>query len=170
MLYVCDNQALLKAVKRWVGEGRKMTLVGAPDADILRKAIEELCEGTTAGATISGQNESASRRTWKWRSRRPSRQGYVKQKCSHGISRQDKLSSLLTWLHFQEPRKKGSTVSYADRKSTRNSRMRKSNRQKSAEEEVRKHRDRVTGAWKHISKQRRRINVRYDPNIVTVIW
>jgi len=63
MLYVCDNQALLKAVKRWVGEGRKMTLVGAPDADILRKAIEELCEGTTAGATISGQNESASRRT-----------------------------------------------------------------------------------------------------------
>jgi len=34
----CDNphalyQALLKAVKRWVGEGGKATLVGAPDAD-----------------------------------------------------------------------------------------------------------------------------------------
>jgi len=34
MLYLCDNQALLKAVKRWVGEGGKVTLVGAPDADI----------------------------------------------------------------------------------------------------------------------------------------
>ena len=43
MLYLCDNQALLKAaVKRWVGEGGKATLVGAPDADILREAIEEL--------------------------------------------------------------------------------------------------------------------------------
>ena len=34
MLYLCDNQALLKAAKRWVGEGGKATLVGAPDADI----------------------------------------------------------------------------------------------------------------------------------------
>ena len=25
MLYLCDNQALLKAVKRWVGEGGKAT-------------------------------------------------------------------------------------------------------------------------------------------------
>ena len=42
MLYLCDNQVLLKAVKRWVGEGGKATLVGAPDADILLEAIEEL--------------------------------------------------------------------------------------------------------------------------------
>jgi len=34
MLYLCDNQARLKAVKRWVGAGRKATLVRAPDADI----------------------------------------------------------------------------------------------------------------------------------------
>ena len=27
MLYLCDNQALLKAVKRWVGEGGKVILV-----------------------------------------------------------------------------------------------------------------------------------------------
>jgi len=27
MLYLCDNQALLKAVKRWMVEGRKSTLV-----------------------------------------------------------------------------------------------------------------------------------------------
>ena len=34
MLYLCNNQALLKAVKRWVGEGGKAMLVGAPDAGI----------------------------------------------------------------------------------------------------------------------------------------
>ena len=39
MLYLCDNQALLEAVKRWVGESGKATLVGAPDADILLEAI-----------------------------------------------------------------------------------------------------------------------------------
>jgi len=42
LLYLCYNQALLKAVKRWVGEGGNATLVGAPDADILLEAIEEL--------------------------------------------------------------------------------------------------------------------------------
>ena len=47
MLYLCDNQALLKAVKRWVGEGGKATLA---DADILLEAIEELRKRTTAGA------------------------------------------------------------------------------------------------------------------------
>ena len=37
-------------MKRWVGEGGKATLVGAPDADILMEAIEELRKRTTAGA------------------------------------------------------------------------------------------------------------------------
>jgi len=40
----------VKAVKRWVGEGGKVTLVGWPDADTLREAIEELRKRTTAGA------------------------------------------------------------------------------------------------------------------------
>ena len=44
MLYLCDNQALLKTVKRWAGEGGKVTLVGEPDADILQEAIEDLQE------------------------------------------------------------------------------------------------------------------------------
>jgi hypothetical protein len=50
MLYLCNNQALLKVLKRSVGEGRKATLVGAPDADILLEAIEEIRKRTTAGA------------------------------------------------------------------------------------------------------------------------
>ena len=39
----------------------------------------------------------------------------------------------------------------------------------SAEEEVRKHRDRVTGAWKQISIQRRRVDVSYDPIMGTAL-
>ena len=34
---------------------------------------------------------------------------------------------------------------------------------------MRKHRDRVIGAWKQISKQRRRVNVSYDPSMVTAL-
>ena len=50
MLYLCDNQVLLKAVKRWVGEGGNATLVGALVADISLEAIEELEKRTPAGA------------------------------------------------------------------------------------------------------------------------
>jgi len=42
LLYLCDNQLLLKAVNRWTGEGGKTMLVGAPDADILAAAIDIL--------------------------------------------------------------------------------------------------------------------------------
>ena len=42
-------------------------------------------------------------------------------------------------------------------------------RRGSAEEEVRKHRDRVTGAWKQTNKQRRRVDVSYDPSMVTAL-
>ena len=34
MLYFCDNQVLLNAVSRRVGEGDQATLVGSPDVDI----------------------------------------------------------------------------------------------------------------------------------------
>jgi len=37
---LCDNQLLLKAANRWIVEGGKETLVGAPDTDILAAAIE----------------------------------------------------------------------------------------------------------------------------------
>ena len=42
LLYLCDNQSLLKAVTRRIGEGEKAMLVGASDADILSAAIEIL--------------------------------------------------------------------------------------------------------------------------------
>ena len=49
LLYLCDNQSLLKAVNRWIGEGGKATLVGSPDADILAAAIEILRKRIAAG-------------------------------------------------------------------------------------------------------------------------
>jgi len=60
-------------------------------------------------------------------------------------------------------------VSYEERKSTWNSRLRKAIRRGSAEEEVGKHSDRVTGAWEQISKQRRRVDVSYDPSMVMAL-
>ena len=49
LLYLCDNQSLLKAVHWWIGEGGKATLVGAPDADMLAAAIEILRKRIAAG-------------------------------------------------------------------------------------------------------------------------
>ena len=49
LLYLCDNQSMLKAVTRWIGEGGMATLVGSPDADILAAAIEILRKRISAG-------------------------------------------------------------------------------------------------------------------------
>ena len=59
-------------------------------------------------------------------------------------------------------------MSYEDRKSTWNSGVQKAIRRGSAEEDVRKHQDRVTGAWKQISEQRR-VDVSYDASMVTAL-
>jgi len=56
-------------------------------------------------------------------------------------------------------------VSYEDWKSTWNSGVRNTIRQ----EEACKHRDRVTGAWKQISKQKQRVDVSCDPSMVTAL-
>jgi len=49
MLYLCDNQSLLNSVTRWIDEGGKATLVGAPDADVLAAAIKILRKRIAAG-------------------------------------------------------------------------------------------------------------------------
>ena len=62
--FLCDNQLLLKAVDRWIGDGGKATLVGAPDADISgsshRDTTKDKC---SRDINLLGQSESASRRT-----------------------------------------------------------------------------------------------------------
>jgi len=120
MLYLCDNQALLKAVKRWVGEGGKATLVGAPDADILLEAIEELRKRTTAGAATFLVKVKAHRGE-------PANEEADIQ-ADKAISGKDVPTEwhdrtnrvVFTW---QEPRQKGGTVGYED--STWNSGVRK---------------------------------------------
>jgi len=142
---LCDNQALLKAVKRWVGEGGKATLVGATDADIVLEAIEVLRKRATAGASTFLVKVKAHRGE-------PANEEADVQ-ADKAISGKDVPTewhdstnrAVFTW---QELRRKGGTVSYEDRKSTWNSGVRKAIRRGSAEEEMRKHRDRVTGAWK----------------------
>ena len=113
MLYLCDNQALLDAVSRCVGEGGKATLVGSPDADILREAIDLLRkriqantakflvkvkahrgEPTNERADIQA-DEAASNKKMEWEER--------------------KNRAIFTW---KEPRRKGGQVSYEDRKLT----------------------------------------------------
>ena len=59
--------------------------------------------------------------------------------------------AVFTW---QEPCLQGGTVSYQDCKSTWNSGVWKKIRRGSTKEDMHKHRDHMTGAWKRISKQR----------------
>jgi len=49
LLYLCDSQSFLKAVTKWIGEGGKAMLVGAPDAEILAAAIDILRRRIAAG-------------------------------------------------------------------------------------------------------------------------
>ena len=49
VLILCDNEAVMKAVKKWVGQGGRATLADAPDADILREILELLRMRIEAG-------------------------------------------------------------------------------------------------------------------------
>ena len=35
----CDNEAVLRVIRKWVGQGGKATLATAPDADILQEIV-----------------------------------------------------------------------------------------------------------------------------------
>ena len=103
-------------------EGGKATLVGTPDADILLEAIEELRKRTAAGAATFLVKIKAHRGE-------PAIEEADIQ-AGKAISGKDVPKELhdrtnravFTW---QEPRWKGGTVSYEDRKSTWNSGVRK---------------------------------------------
>jgi ribonuclease HI len=49
VLLLCDNEAVLCAIKKWVGQGGKATLATAPNADILRDVICLLTQRVRAG-------------------------------------------------------------------------------------------------------------------------
>ena len=118
--FLCDNQVLLNAVKRWVGEGGKAILLGAPDADILREFIEEPWKGTTAGAATflvkvkayrgEPANEEAGIQAYNFIS--------SKEFPMEWYDRTNR--AVFSW---QEPRRKGGKVSYKDQNSTWSSRV-----------------------------------------------
>jgi ribonuclease HI len=49
VLLLCDNEAVLCAIKKWVGQGGRATLATAPDADILREIVCLLTQRVRAG-------------------------------------------------------------------------------------------------------------------------
>jgi len=66
LLYLCDNQALLKAVKRWVGEGRKVTFVGSTKRrHFIGSSRRAPKRNRSSSCDVSSQGESASKRTCK---------------------------------------------------------------------------------------------------------
>ena len=48
-LLLCDNEAVLRVIKKWVGQGGKAKLAAAPDADILREIVCLLTQRVRAG-------------------------------------------------------------------------------------------------------------------------
>ena len=48
-LLLCDNEAVLCVIKKWVGQGGKATLATAPDPDILQEIVCLLTQRERAG-------------------------------------------------------------------------------------------------------------------------
>jgi len=48
-LLLCDNEAVLRVIQKWVGQGGKATLAIAPDTDILREIVCLLTQRVRAG-------------------------------------------------------------------------------------------------------------------------
>jgi len=101
----CDNPHALSVGQPSAAESCKKIGRWRQESDVSRSARSRHFIGSNRRApkknnsrssNVSGQGESASRRTYKWRSRHPSRQGYFRQRCFHGpvMARQAKSSSL----------------------------------------------------------------------------
>ena len=64
LLYLCDNQLLLKAVNRWIGGGGKATLVGTTGCGYSGSSHRDTTkEDCSRDSNLLGQSESTSRRT-----------------------------------------------------------------------------------------------------------
>ena len=105
-------------------------------------------KNSSSSSNVSGQGESTLRRTCKWKSQHPSRPGYFSTRFWHGMARKDKSES----FHMARASLENSCSELWRSKVGVEQLVWKVIRQGSAEEEVRKHRDRGTGARKQISK------------------
>jgi len=143
----------LKTVTRWIGEGGKATLVGAPDADILAAAIEILRKRTAAGTATflvkvkvhrgEPANEGADILADKAISDPKVGKGWC-QRANQAV---------FTW---RKPCREAGKVTYQDCHSTFNHSVRDAIRRGATENEVRKHEKKLTGVWRQMSTLRRR--------------
>jgi len=130
-----DNQSLLKAVTRWIGEGGKAALVWAHDADILAAAIEILRKEIAAGTATFLVKKKAHRGE-------PANKGAdiledkaisdpkVGQEWCQQTNR-----ALFMW---KKPCREAGKLTYHDRHSTFNNNVRDAIRRGAAENEVQK--------------------------------
>jgi len=153
LLYLCDSQSLLKAVKRWIGEGGKATLLGAPDADIVAAAIEILRKRIAAGTATflvkvkAYRGELANEGANILADKAISDPKVGKEWCQ----RTDR--AVFTWRKLCREVGK---VTCQDRHSTFHNSVRDAIRKGAAENEVPKHEEKLTGAWRQMSTLRRR--------------
>ena len=148
---MCDNQSLLTAVNRWIGEGGKAMLVGAPDADILATAIKILRKRIAVGTATFLVKVKARRGE-------PANEGadILADKTDLKIGKewcQRANRAVFTW---EKPCREAGKVTYQDRHSTFNKNVRDAIRRGAAENEVQKYEWKLTGAWRQMSIRRRR--------------
>jgi len=152
-MYLCDNQSLMKAVIRWVGEGGKATLVGAPDADILTAAIEILRKRIAAGTATFLVKVKAHRGE-------PANEGADiladKAISDPKVSKEWCKRTNRADFAWRKPCHEAGKKTYQDPHSTFNNSVRDSIRRGAAENEVPKHEEKLTGAWRQMSTLRRR--------------
>jgi len=137
---LCDNQSLLKAVTRWIGEGGKATLVGSPDADILAAANEILRKRIAAGTATflvkvkAHRGEPANEETNILADKAISDPKVGKEWC------QQMNQAVFTW---RKPCREAGKVTYQDRHSTFDNSVRVAIRRGAAENEVQKHEEKA---------------------------
>jgi len=145
LLYLCDNQqqSLLKAVNRWIGECGKATLVGAPDADIVAAAIEILRKRIAAGTATFLVKVKAHRGE-------PANEGAAVILADKAMSDpkvgkewcQRTNRAVFTW---RKPCREAGKVTYQHRHSTFDNSVWDAIRRGAAENEVQKHEEKLTG-------------------------
>jgi len=159
LLYLCDNQSLLKpseAVNRWIGEGRKATLVGAPDQDNLAATIEILRKRIAAGTAtflvtwVTVRREEPANEEDDILTDKGISDPKVGEEWCQRTNR-----AVFTWGKL-EPWRKAGKVTNQDRHSTFNNSVRNVIRRGVAENEVQKHEERLIGAWGQMGTLRRR--------------
>jgi len=150
LLYLCDNQPLLKTVNRWIGEGGKATSVVA---DILAAAIEILRKRIAAGTATFLLKVKAYRRE-------PANEGADiladKAISDPKVGKEWCQRTNRAVFAWKKPCREAGNVAYQDCHSTFNSSVWDAIRRGAAENEVPKHEEKLTGAWRQMSTLRRR--------------